>query len=154
MMAVAGTVALSSHSSVSVRANLRQDAPPVVGEATSPTWVFVVHTLQDPYTGMVIRPVEPEPGTRHVDAEIEIRNDSNDPLNFASDLVRLRDIDAVEYGIGVVAGSEPLLPSLNKAPGDRLRGWVWYAVPEAAQLTGLVFYAPSPRLDIAVPEGD
>lgn len=39
-----------------------QDEQAVVGEVRSPTWVFVVHSVQDPYTGVLLRPAEPQAG--------------------------------------------------------------------------------------------
>lgn len=123
-----------------------QDEPALLGEVATPSWVFVVHRLQDPYAGEVIRPAEPEAGTRYVGAEVEIRNDSAHPLNFAPGGVRLQDSESFEYVFGTVSGSDPLLPTVNMLPGERLRGWVWYVVPEAAQLVELVYVAPAPRL--------
>lgn len=60
------------------------------------------------------------------------------------------DADGFEYSSGAVAGSEPLLPSLNMLAGDRVRGWVWYAVPEAAQVVELAYVAPPPRLAVSL----
>jgi len=153
LITVAGASVLGTRRSASARSAVIQDDQPLVGEMASPSWVFVVHALQDPYAGEVIRPEEPEPGTRYVGAEVEIRNDSQDPLNFSSSGVRLLDDAGFEYVSGSVAGSEPLLPSLNMSPGDRVRGWVWYAVPEAGQLVEIVYVAPSPRLAVILSDG-
>lgn len=148
LVAAGGVSLLGLRGSASARSAFMQDEQPLVGEVASPSWVFVINTLQDPYAGEVIRPEEPEPGTRYVGAEVEIRNDSQEPLNFTPGSVRLLDDAGFEYVSGSVAGSEPLLPSLNMSPGDRIRGWVWYAVPEAAQLVEIVYVAPSPRLAV------
>lgn len=134
----------------SVRSAVAQGDQSVVGKMTSPSWVFVVHALQDPYAGEDIRPEEPVPGTRYVGAEVAIRNDSQEPLNVSSSSVRLLDNAGFEYVSGSVVGSEPLLPSVNMSPGDRIRGWVWYAVPEAGQLMEIVHIAPSPRLAVVL----
>jgi hypothetical protein len=137
----------------SIAAAMRQDATPAVGEAGSPAWVLVVHTFQDPYAGEIIRPEEPQPGIRYIGAEVEIRNESEDPLNFSPGNVRLMDSDGIEYPSGAVAGSDPLIASLNMSPGDRVRGWVWYGVPEASQIVEVVYIAPSPRIVVALPQG-
>lgn len=153
LIAAAGVSILGTRSSASGRSAVVQDDQALVGEMASPSWVFVVHALQDPYAGEVIRPAEPVPGTRYVGAEVEIRNDSQDPLNVSSSNVRLLDNAGFEYVSGSVAGSEPLLPSVNMSPGDRIRGWVWYAVPEAGQLMEIVYIAPSPRLAVVLSDG-
>lgn len=128
-----------------------QDEPPLVGESRSPTWVFVVHSVQDPYAGVLVRPAEPQAGMRYVAADVEIRNESTFPLEFGNNGVRLVGGDGVEYPSGLVAGSEPALPIFTLEPANRMRGWVWYAVPEVAPVVGLVHYGPRPRLPVPLP---
>lgn len=118
----------------------------IVGKTIAPSWTFIVHTIQDPYAGELLRPQEPEPDVRYVGVEVEIRNESAAPLNFAPSAIRLVDTDGVEHTSGAVVGSEPRLLNINMLPGERTRGWIWYGVPETGQLAGLVYAAPSPRL--------
>jgi len=134
---------------------VRQDDPMVIGDVRSPAWTFVVHTLQDPYAGDLVRPEQPAEGMRYVGADVEVRNGVQGPLNFRSGDIRLVDTEGFEYHIDwTVAGSEPPLPDVNMSPGGQVRGWLWYAVPEASRLVELVYNAPSPRLAVTLPEPD
>jgi len=152
-IASATTLALGTQTATAFQTLAAMQEESLGGEATSPTWVFVLHSLQDPYAGEIVRPEEQAPGTRYLGADVEIRNESGEPLNFAPGGVRLVDADGFEYTSGAVAGSEPLLPSLNMLSGDRVRGWVWYAVPEAAQVVELAYVAPPPRLAVRLSPG-
>ena len=139
---------LAAPSTSSGRFVALQEAATPLGEVTAPPWVFIVYVLQDPYTGTVLRPAEPMAGMRYIGAEVEVRNDSQDPLNVTSSSVRIRDTDGYEYIPGTVAGSEPLLANLNLGTSERIRGWIWFAVPEASVLDDIAFLAPSPRLTL------
>lgn len=150
----AGAAGLGAPVPAAARLAGLQDEQPLVGEATSPSWLFVVHALQDPYEGDIVRPEEPEPGTRYVAAQVALRNESVEPLNAVAGGVRLVDEDGFEYLPGTVFGTEPRLPTLNMPPGFRVRGWVWYVVPEDAQLSELIYVPPPPRLAVDLsPDG-
>lgn len=126
----------------------------MVGQAEMPRWVFVVLVLQDPYTGVLTRPAEPEPGIRYIGAEVVIENQSDQPLEFAASDVRLRDEQGVEYSSSsAVIGEEPKLTGQNLPDGERTRGWVWFAIPEDAVITELRFIAPPPQLRVQIPGG-
>jgi hypothetical protein len=132
---------------------IRQDTTATVGEGRSPGWVCVVHTVQDPYdVTRLVRPEEPETGMRYVAADIEIRNEIDEPLNFTVYSIYFLSEDGLEHAVGSAAGDEPLLPSFNMSPGDRVRGWVWSAVPEDARLSEVAYYGPPPRVTIALPD--
>jgi hypothetical protein len=135
-----------------------QEATPVaaegemVGEAEMPRWIFRVLVLQDPYTGVLTRPAEPEPGVRYIGAEVRIENQSDQPLAFAASAVRLRDDQGVEYtSDSDVSGEEPKLTGQNLPDGERARGWVWFSVPEDAVITEMRFLAPSSQLRVQLP---
>lgn len=124
----------------------------VVGQAETPSWIFTVLTYQDPYGGEVSRPEQPEPGTRYVAAEVEIDNASDQPLEFASSDVRLRDEQGVEYAANsAVIGAEPRLTGQNLPGGERARGTVWFVLPEGARVTEVRLVAPPPQLRVRVP---
>ncbi len=135
------------------RATWQEATPTVVGEAEMPEWRFVVIAYQDPYPGTMLQPQQPEAGTRYVGAEVEIRNESQRPLAISPAQIRLRDADAVDYGSGGIVGSDPRLFDVNMLPGERVRGWVWFGVPEAAVATELVFVPSAPQLRVEVGAG-
>ena len=121
-----------------------------VGEATMPSWTFVVLTYQDPYAQPLLSPKEPEAGKRYIGAQVEIRNDSDRPLAVSPGQIRLRDSDALEYVSGLAVGSDPRLFDVNMSPGERVRGWVWYVVPEAAQAVEIFYVPAAPQLRVEV----
>jgi hypothetical protein len=123
-----------------------------VGQAEMPRWVFTVQIFQDPYAGVLTRPAEPEPGMRYIAAEVVIKNQSDQPLEFAATDVRLRDEQGVEYAVSSgVVGEEPKLVSQNLPDGERTRGWVWFAVPQDVAITEVRFVPPPPQLRVQLP---
>jgi hypothetical protein len=130
-----------------------QDADSAEMEAVAPAWRFVVHRYRDPYQDVIIRPETREPGTRYIGAEVGIQNESDASLNFLAGAVRLRDVEGIEYLNGTVIGSDPRINDINLIPGERARGWVWFAVPEATQAADITYLAPPPRLTVPVPDG-
>ena len=123
-----------------------------VGQATMPAWIITVSQLQDPYQGEIQAPppAEQPAGTRFVAAEIVVENDSDQPLGFTPVDLRLVDAAGTEYRGGLAAGTEPFLAVRNMNGGDRIRGWVWFILPEAAELAELLYVAPAPVLRIAI----
>ncbi len=131
---------------------LQEGTPaPVVGQAGAPAWRFAVLTFQDPYRGTLQEPKEPQAGMRYVGAEVEIDNGSDLPLNYFSSDIRLNDDTGLEYRAGSTTGAEPRLRSRNLSPGERARGWVWFAVPEGATLTRVTYVAPAPEFRVELP---
>lgn len=125
-----------------------QEVSTPVEEANTPSWRFIVYTFEDPYRGTVLQPESPKDGTRYVGAEVSIRNESDAALNFSPSAIRLRDTNGVEYPSGGVIGSDPRILDINLIPGERASGWVWFSVPEDAELVELTYVAPSPRLTV------
>ena len=128
-------------------------APPeLIGQAEMPQWLFTVQVFQDPYAGVLTRPVEPEPGIRYVAVEVVIENQSDQPLDFTASDVRVRDEQGVEYsGDSAVVGEEPKLVSQNLPDGERTRGWVWFSIPENAAITEVRFVTAPPQLRVQLP---
>lgn len=124
--------------------------PPLVGEAGMPSWTFLVLTYQDPYTQSLVWPQEPDASKRYIGAEIEIRNDSDGPLAVSPSQIRLRDSEAQDFRSGGVVGSDPRLFDVNMLPGERVRGWVWYGIPESIQPAELVYFPAAPLLRVTV----
>lgn len=132
-----------------------QERSTAVDEASTPPWRFVLHIFEDPYRGTILQPVDPQPGMRYVGAEVGIVNESDAALNFSPSSIRLRDAEGVEYPSVGVVGSDARILDINLIPGERARGWVWFAVPEEAELTELTYVAPSPRLSVPLaPDSD
>ena len=134
-------------------ASARQSTPEAGGHRIGPPeWFLSLLTMQDPYPGRIQAPAQPPAGTRYVAAELQIDNESDQPLNFTPTDVRLRDVAGVEYRGGTAIGQEPMLNARNLNGGERSRGWVWFTVAESAQLVELVYVAPPPVYRAALAE--
>jgi hypothetical protein len=131
---------------------LGQSATPASVTAPAPDWTFVVHGMQDPYTGVLTDPQEPTPGMRYVGFDVEVVNASDQPLNFANNAVHLWDDEGFSYRSGVVVGSEPALPGRTMPGGERARGWVWFEVPEEVALTDILLVPSAPELRVGLDE--
>ena len=123
----------------------------LIGEALAPAWRFAVSIYEDPYRGTITSPTSSPAGTRFVGAEVIITNDSDQPLEFRSSNVRLRDDQGFQYSAGEVVGTEPRLVSQNLPSNERTRGWVWFMVPVETKLIELAFAGPSPSFRVALP---
>jgi hypothetical protein len=135
-----------------VPAALGQDATSDAATAPAPDWTFVVHGMQDPYAGALTTPSEPVAGMRYVGFDVEIVNDSDQPLNFSSTGVYLRDEDGFSYRSGAVSGRGPALKGRTMPVGERARGWVWFEVPQDATLTEILLVPTAPELRVGLDE--
>lgn len=127
-------------------------ATEMVGQAEMPQWIFTVQVFQDPYAGELTRPAEPDPAMRYIGAEVVIENHSDQPLEFTTTDVSLRDEQGIEYPVnGSVVGAEPKLVSQNLPDGERTRGWAWFAVSKDAAITELRFAPAPPQLRVPLP---
>jgi hypothetical protein len=148
----AGAAGSDTQHELAVRAQATPTADqPEIGSAAAPGWTFSLRQFADPYEGEVSRPSTPPRGTRYVGAEVVITNGSDQPLDFTTADVRIRDTEGVEYSAGPVVGEEPKLVSQNLPEGERTRGWVWYAVPEEAVCEDVRFIGPTPIFRVALP---
>jgi hypothetical protein len=129
---------------------LGQSATPAAVTAPAPDWTFVVHGMQDPYAGTLTTPPQPAPGMRYVGFDVEVVNDSDQPLSFAGTGVYLRDDRGFSYRSGTVAGREPALSGRTMLSGERARGWVWFEVPEDTALTEILLVPTAPELRVAL----
>ena len=129
-----------------------QGVEAVIGEASVPAWRFAVTLFEDPYRGTVDRPTEPPPNSRYIGAEVVIMNDSDQPLEFRTTNIRLRDLRGFQYAAGDVTGTEPRLVSQNLPDAERSRGWVWFVVPSDAEPSELTFEGPPPVLRVGLTE--
>src|SRR3712207_1537205 len=82
-----------------------QETDSGVATGSVPDWTFVVYGMQDPYAGRLITPREPEPGMRYVGFDVEVVNDSDQPLSVAANSFYLRDVNDFTYRSGSVIGS-------------------------------------------------
>ncbi|MBW3634615.1 MAG: DUF4352 domain-containing protein, partial [Chloroflexi bacterium] len=133
-------------------AALGQSATPAAVSVPAPDWMFVVHGVQDPYAGVLATPQEPAAGMRYVGFDVEVVNASDQPLNFASNAVYLRDDEGFSYRGGTASGSEPPLQGRTMPGGERARGWVWFEVPEGATLREIVLVPTAPELRVGLDE--
>lgn len=140
-----GLIALGS-SQVSAQATPEAASEPV--EVTMPDWRFSLYTSADPYEGEITRPTAIPEGLRVVGYEVMLTNMSQQFMDFAIRDIRVRDIDGVEYRGGDYQGSEPRMISQNLPNDERARGWVWFGVPEDAEISTILFVAPPPLLRI------
>jgi hypothetical protein len=129
---------------------LGQGATPVAVTALTPSWSFIVHGMQDPYLGVLINPRDPVPGTRYVGFDVEVVNDSDQPLTYTGNAVFVRDENGFAYRSGAVTGSEPALQARTLLRSERARGWVWFGVQEGARLSELVLVPAAPELRVAL----
>jgi hypothetical protein len=129
---------------------LGQSATPDAVSVPAPDWMFVVHGMQDPYTGALSNPREPAPGMRYVGFDVEVVNASDQPLSFADNAVILRDDEGFSYRSGTVTGREPALSGRTMAAGEQARGWVWFEVPEGATLREIVLVPTAPELRVGL----
>src|SRR4051812_46775391 len=104
--------------------------------------------MQDPYAGVLTTPTQPVAGMRYVGFDVEVVNDSDQPLSFAGTGVYLRDDQGFSYRSGTVAGREPALAGRTMPAGERARGWVWFEVPADATFTDIVLVPTAPELRV------
>jgi hypothetical protein len=133
-----------------VPSTLGQSATPGAVTAPAPDWTFVVHGMLDPYAGTLTTPPEPAPGMRYVGFDVEVVNDSDQPLSFAGTGVYLRDEEGFSYRSGTVGGREPALSGRTIPAGERARGWVWFEVPADATLTEILLVPAAPELRVGL----
>jgi hypothetical protein len=131
------------------RTTFQEDSAVVTG--TMPNWSVVVHAFQNPYQGRLAVPAQPDPAKRYIGADVEVRNDSDRPLAISPGQFRLRGTDAVDYLAGGVVGEDPRLLDANMLPGEKARGWVYFAVPDAVEIDQLVYAPPAPQILMPVP---
>lgn len=138
-------------STLSPLSHVSAQEPVAIGVAPAPDWSFTVVAIEDPYTGRITRPSEPDPDARFVGVQVIITNGSDSPLDFQVSDVRLRDADGVEYQAGEAIGSEPRLVSQNLPDGERTRGWVWFQIPKGSRVSEVRFYGPRPVFRVRIP---
>jgi len=89
---------------------------------------------------------------RYVGFDVEVVNDSDQPLSFSSNGVYLRDEDGFSYRSGAVSGRDPGLKGRTMPVGERARGWVWFEVPQDATLTEILLVPTAPELRVGLNE--
>jgi hypothetical protein len=125
------------------------DEPLVTG--TMPNWSIAVHEYQNPYQGTISTPKELDPTKRYIGAEIEVINDSDRPLAVIASQFRLRGNDSVNYPSGGFSGRGPRITDMNTLPGERQRGWVYFAVPDEVEILQMVYSPSDPQIFMDVP---
>ena len=125
-------------------------ALPELGEASMPQWRFIVSEVVDPYAGTLTKPPSVPAGIRVIGIQVVLLNESDQPLDYSVTDFRLRDADGTEYRAGDYQGTEPRIVSQNLPDGERTRGWVWFGIPESAQVASMVFIAPAPVLQVSI----
>jgi hypothetical protein len=122
------------------------DATPVT--VTMPAWSMRVIGIVNPFTGPLT--ATPIPDHRSVAVGFEVVNDSQVDLTIGLWQFRLRDTAGREYSpSSTIAVAPPGPQPLNYrrlAPGERAQGWLWFALPLAAEPAQVVFLPPGPEL--------
>lgn len=96
-------------------------------------------TLEDPATpGMFY---EPQPGTRLVAVEIIVSNAGAETVSVNPLYTSLVDADGFLYE-AELAARDGQIDALDLAPGERVRGWVAFTIPESAQPAGIRYATP------------
>lgn len=91
-------------------------------------------TLEDPATpGMFY---DAEPGTRLVAVEIIVSNAGAEAVSVNPLYTSLVDADGFVYE-AELAGRDGQIDTMELAPGERVRGWVAFTIPEGAQPAGI-----------------
>lgn len=119
-----------------------------IARVSPPDWSFTVYAFRDPYDLPEGSTLVVPPDTHYVAAEVEIDNASDQPLAFGTGQVRLRATGGGEYLPGRAAGPEPTINARLLSPGEQARGWVWFNVPDGAELTELVYIAQNPEFSL------
>jgi hypothetical protein len=143
--------ALAVAVAVAVEAAVAAQGTPPAGAARrvrTPDWTFAVWQVQDPYAGTIQVPQTAPAGTRYAAAEVEIDNDSDQPLAFTPAEIRLRDAAGVEYRGGSALGTEPSINPRNLNGGERSRGWVWFTLAADTKPVELVYVGPQPQFRV------
>lgn len=119
-------------------------------EVSMPDWRFSLMAAMDPYEGEITRPTVIPEGIRVVAYEVMLSNQSEQFMDFALRDIRIRDVDGIEYRADDYQGTEPRMMSQNLPDGERARGWVWFGVPQDAEISTILFVAPPPLLRISL----
>jgi hypothetical protein len=111
-----------------------------------PDWRFQLVDYVYPYSGELKRPAQMVSNLKIVACEVALLNMSDQPMEFAVRDIRLRDLDGIEYPAGEFQGSEPSIASQNLPDGERVRGWVWFGIPQGSEPASIVLLPPRPVL--------
>jgi hypothetical protein len=76
-------------------------------------------------------------------------NGSDLPLAVSPGSFRLRDSVGREYLGGAAIGAETRLNARTLAAGERAQGWIWFVVPDDAEITQLVFFGAAPEFRVS-----
>lgn len=142
-------LAVTGESHAPTRLRQQDEVPVVTG--TMPNWSIAVHAYQNPYQGTISTPKELDPTKRYIGAEVEVINDSNRPLAVSASQFRLRGNDSINYPSGGFSGKDPRITDLNTLPGERQRGWVYFAVPTDVEIIQMVYTPSAPQISMNVP---
>lgn len=75
---------------------------------------------------------EPQSGRRLVAVELAVGNVSGDPLSVNPLYASLVDAEGYVYEVDVLGLDSSILPAIDALPGERVRGWVAFTIPDAA----------------------
>jgi len=115
------------------------EAPQYLGDAVNGAgFGLAAISVQDPATpGMFY---QPQPGSRLVAVEVIVSNAGSETVSVNPLYTSLVDVDGFVYE-AELAARDGQIDTLDLAPGERVRGWVAFTIPENAQPAG-IRYAP------------
>jgi len=116
--------------------------------ADIPNIQFLVYRVEDPYTGTITYPTTLNPDYRYIGAEVAIVNNGDYPVNAVWSSIRLRDSEGRDYAGGAVSGTDLPMRTRELQNGEVNRGWVWFAVPQDAEITTILYVPPATEIHV------
>ncbi|MDP9369918.1 MAG: DUF4352 domain-containing protein [Chloroflexota bacterium] len=90
------------------------------------------------------------PGKRYVAVEVTIENRSNETLRYTPDDFQVTDSAGRAYP-AVEGGADPAITGGELAPGDAIRGWISFEVPEDADPERFVYTRQGSTMRFGLP---
>ncbi len=93
---------------------------------------------------------DPGSGKRYVAVEVILENRSNETLRYVPEDFHVTDSGGRAYP-AVSGGVDPAVTQGELAPGDAIRGWISFEVPEDAELDRFVYTRPGSTMRFGLP---
>lgn len=123
------------------------------GDSSKPKTFKVGDTIQIGDLRLIVRKVvnpmppvnefsKPEAGNKFVAVDMEVKNVGKKPEHFSILLsAKIKNAANQAFDIDITSGKEPGPPDGEIAPGDGLRGWAVFSVPNKKEKYRLIFEA-------------
>jgi hypothetical protein len=97
---------------------------------------MTLHALKDPVPGQQF--LKPAAGKRWVAVDVTITNTAQEEVPYNPFYFKVKAADNTEVNI-TIGGQEPGLKSGKLAPGDSVRGWVTFEMPEGVEPASMTY---------------